>query len=183
MMFVSAKLMAERAGMLDGNEFLGDDQAWCCLSPCGKYRYLLGRQWNEALPILSCTMLNPSKATHERSDRTVDKVLLIARHEGFGGVVVRNLGAFRATDPKEMMAAEDAVGPLNPMALEMVFGPARVMAWGRLSAAAARKLPTWFQEKRRCTHVFQWTDKEPWVGRHPLYLKNATKLIPIEVTP
>lgn len=57
-------------------------------------------------------------------------------------------------------------------------------AWGRIGkATAARLLRTQWRAEHRCTHVFAWTEKAPFVGRHPLYLKNESKLLPIASRP
>jgi hypothetical protein len=75
---------------------------------------------------------------------------------------------------------EDPLGPLNLAVLQHELVETRVGAWGRIPAKIASRLtPTLFGAIRRCTHVFAWTDKAPFVPRHPLYLKNETRLIPI----
>jgi hypothetical protein len=134
--------------------------------------------------MLAVDMLNPSKALHDRSDRTIDKITLIAKQEGYGGLLVRNMGAYRSTEPKVLLECADPVGPLNVEVLAMNLTAARVAAWGRIPPRIASRLhvPMW-RASSRCTHVFQWTDKAPFIGRHPLFLKNATKLIPIEARP
>ncbi len=169
---------------LDGCVTLGDEEAWATLSPCDLYRYLLGRCWDEALPMLGIVMENPSRASHEVSDRTVDKCILIAKQEGFGGVLVRNIAAFRSTYPKDLLECHDPVGPLNCDVLRMPLTETTVSAWGRLAKPIAQRLhvPLWRAESR-CTHVFQWTEKAPFIGRHPLFLKNSTRLMPIESRP
>jgi hypothetical protein len=157
---------------------LGDERAWCVLSRCEEYRYLLGRMWDRSLPMMGVTMLNPSKAMHDRSDRTVDKCVLIAKQEGFGGLLVRNLSAYRSTDPEGLLEPSDPIGHLNLWVLKCELLEVRVGAWGRIPAKIASRLtPTLFGAIRRCTHVFQWTDRPPRVPRHPLYLRNETRLI------
>lgn len=169
---------------LDGCVTLGGEAAWCTLSACGLYRYLLGRCWDPALPMITVTMCNPSRATHEQSDRTVDKVCLIAKQEGFGGIIVKNISAYRSTDPNGMLEPIDPVGPLNLDVLEAPYTDVRVAAWGRIPPKIAARLSRpMFGAQRRCTHVFAWTTTAPFVGRHPLYLPNATKLIPIAGAP
>jgi len=169
---------------LDGCTTLGDETAWATFSPCEAYRYLLGRCWDRSLPMVTVTMWNPSKATHEVLDPTVKKVLLIARAEGFGGVIVKNLSAYRSTDPKGLLIPGDPVGPLNMAVLMDHMTEVRVGAWGRIPMPIARRLQVpMFRAESRCTHVFAWTDVAPFVPRHPLFLKNSTRLIPIERTP
>lgn len=166
---------------LPGLVTLGDEKSWATFSPCDQYRYLLGRCWEKGLPILGVDMMNPSSASHEKPDKTIDKCMLLAKQEGFGGLLVRNISAYRSTDPKALLTCMDPIGPRNREILEMNLTMTRVMAWGRIPGPIAKRLQrTLWRAERRCTHVFQWTDKPPLVGRHPLYLKNATRLIPIE---
>ncbi len=72
------------------------------LSPCEKYRYLLERIWNTELKIINFVMLNPSTATETAADPTATRCETRARRLGYGGFVITNLFAFRATDPKEL---------------------------------------------------------------------------------
>jgi hypothetical protein len=169
---------------LEGCETRGGISAWATFSACGKYRYLLGRCWDLSLPVLSVDMLNPSTATEEVNDPTVSKCVTIAVAEKFGALVVRNLAGYRATDPKELLVCNDPVGPLNRDVLSLGLTDTRVGAWGRIGKRTASRLQTTlWRAERRCTHVFQWTDKAPFVPRHPLFLKNATRLIPIASKP
>ena len=39
------------------------------ISPCGQYRYRLGRLWDESLPVCLWIMLNPSKADADIDDK------------------------------------------------------------------------------------------------------------------
>jgi hypothetical protein len=85
------------------------------ISPCGEYRYLLGRRWSDAAPPLVVGMLNPSKADAEVNDPTVTRLIQRATDLGCGGLVVWNLFAFRATAPADMRAAADPIGDLNDL--------------------------------------------------------------------
>jgi hypothetical protein len=83
------------------------------LSNCGSYRYTLTRKWSGSRPALTFIMLNPSTADGTLDDPTIRRCIGFARARGFGGIQVLNLFAFRATDPRHMMAAHDPVGPNN----------------------------------------------------------------------
>jgi hypothetical protein len=61
--------------------------------------------------------LNPSKADALIDDMTMTIFAERARSLGCGGIDVGNIFAFRATYPKDMMAADDPVGPGNDEAL------------------------------------------------------------------
>lgn len=82
------------------------------ISECGKYRYTLSRHWGDGAHVLFC-LLNPSTADANQEDPTLRRGIGFARQWGFDGVVFVNLFAYRATDPADMLAAEDPVGPEN----------------------------------------------------------------------
>jgi hypothetical protein len=106
-------------------------QSSAILSPCGLYRYVLTRRWDDRLPDLCWVMLNPSKADAERNDPTINRCMAFARALGRGGIRVVNLFAFRATDPADMRKAADPVGPDNDFHLRNEAHDSRViLAWG-----------------------------------------------------
>lgn len=171
---------------LPGAVTLGDRASWATISTCSRFRYALGRTWDPVAgdweaqrPMMHIFMLNPSTADHATDDPTIRKVMHFARQEGCGGVLVRNLDAFRATDASELRTA-----PTSDLNLEVLrvspFFSVRVAAWGALSTrwlrrrlnAAASQVKT-FQSP---LSVFGLTrDGDP---RHPLYLANATRSVP-----
>ncbi|HUR74430.1 MAG TPA: DUF1643 domain-containing protein [Sporichthya sp.] len=100
----------------------------------GPYRYTLWRTWigrpNPAL--CAWVMLNPSTADADVDNPTIRRCVGYAKAWGFGGIVVRNLFALRATDPAELISAADPVGPDNDDWLSSRWdGVERVVvAWG-----------------------------------------------------
>lgn len=82
-------------------------------SPCRKYRYRLAQIWDESIDPLYWLMLNPSTADEVKNDPTVERCERRARMWGYGGSVVLNIFAYRATDPADMRACADPVGPDN----------------------------------------------------------------------
>ncbi len=148
-------------------------------------RYALGRTWAPVADdwegqgaTLNIVMLNPSTGDHTVDDPTVRKVMHFARQEGCGGVLVPNLDAFRATDPREVRAAPRSA--LNLAVLEMPrFFSLRGAAWGslgpkwlrlRLSAPA-----TIAKQYQHALSVFGLTkDGDP---RHPLYVANSARAV------
>jgi hypothetical protein len=80
-----------------------------------RYRYLLIRRWSQRGPTCVCLLLNPSTATAARNDPTVTRCIRLARmpHHGCAALVVVNLFAWRATDPRELARVGDPVGPRN----------------------------------------------------------------------
>jgi hypothetical protein len=110
------------------------------LSACGTYRYQLHRTWDASAPTLAWVMLNPSTADAEVDDPTIRRCIGFARRWHFGGIIVANLFALRATDPRELRAHGDPVGPDNDRTLAEVARDAEalVCAWGANTYAAAR---------------------------------------------
>lgn len=83
------------------------------LSDCGTYRYALMRRWEQGHP-LRFVMLNPSIADATVDDPTIRRCVSFARREGYAALIVLNLYAYRATDPKALLTCgDDPVGPNN----------------------------------------------------------------------
>jgi len=76
--------------------------------------------------------LNPSTADEVTLDQTLATVCRYSRKWGFAEVVMLNLFAFRATDPRDLKQATDPIGPDNDEhLLAQVRGVDRVIAcWG-----------------------------------------------------
>lgn len=95
----------------------------------GDYRYTLTRVWDPTLPVITFVLLNPSTADEAQLDPTLRRCVGFAKREGFGGMLILNLYAFRTKDPKVMMAAPDPIGPDNDRVLANVTGTV-VAGWG-----------------------------------------------------
>jgi len=76
--------------------------------------------------------LNPSTADETNDDPTVRRCINYARDWGYNGLCMTNLFAYRATDPREMMAVDDPVGWENDDTLWRVAVEAGIVvcAWG-----------------------------------------------------
>lgn len=109
------------------------------ISACGQFRYWLVRQWDDSLPCLVFVMLNPSTADANEDDATIRKCMGFARAKGYGGILVVNLYAYRATHPRVLKFNGWQTGPDNGKALSMALELARkqeggehrvICAWG-----------------------------------------------------
>lgn len=69
-----------------------------------RYRYLLSIVWDDALPLCQFVGLNPSTADEMKDDPTVRRCKRFASSFGCGGLIMTNIFAYRATDPKDMIA-------------------------------------------------------------------------------
>lgn len=152
------------------------------LSPCGTWRYWLTRSWDDALAPLVVIGLNPSTADAENDDPTIRRCIAFAKREGAGGLVMLNLFAFRATDPKEMKAvalasAERAIGPENDAHIMAQCAGARVVyAWGAHGKILNRDYRI-HRLIRPLAHSTLCLGKtQAGLPRHPLYLAANTPL-------
>ncbi|MEM9032443.1 MAG: DUF1643 domain-containing protein [Pseudomonadota bacterium] len=101
-------------------------------SDCEQYRYRLRRTWDPGGPDILFVMLNPSTATELRNDPTIERCERRARDSAFGRMTICNLFGWRATDPRDLKAATDPVGPCNDSVLLASAKKAGmvVCAWG-----------------------------------------------------
>ena len=102
-------------------------------SPCRQYRYSLWRHWGD--PVGGYAMfvgLNPSTADETMDDPTIRRCIGFAKAWGYAGLCMTNLFAFRATQPADMKAAADPIGPDNNQTLLRMAQGAGVIvaAWG-----------------------------------------------------
>jgi hypothetical protein len=77
-------------------------------------------------------MLNPSTATEVQNDPTVERCERRARTLGFGAFCVTNIFAWRDTDPRNMKAADDPIGPENDATILKFseWADTVICAWG-----------------------------------------------------
>ncbi|MCB1366310.1 MAG: DUF1643 domain-containing protein [Rhodobacteraceae bacterium] len=110
----------------------GDAHSVAIYSDCERYRYALTRVWQPDGGRVLFVMLNPSTATEVQNDPTVERCERRARALGYGAFQVCNIFAWRATDPRDMRAADDPVGPGNDAAIREAAAWADdiVCAWG-----------------------------------------------------
>ena len=101
-------------------------------SPCELYRYALTRVWDKDGKRVLFIMLNPSKATEQMNDPTVERCERRARALDFGSFRIVNIFALRETDPHLMRKAVDPAGPENYATLveSTAWADTIICAWG-----------------------------------------------------
>ena len=137
-----------------------------------RYRYALTRTWGDG-PKISFVMLNPSTATEVQNDPTVERCERRARAMGYGAFRVVNIFAFRATDPRDMRAAGDPIGPDNDAAILAAADWADMIlcAWGTHGAHLGRGgQVAMMLTDRRLYHLGLTQAGDP---KHPLYIPYA----------
>jgi hypothetical protein len=165
------------------------------LSEDGKYRYRLWREWRGTHDILnwrqidkdwsvplSCVfvMLNPSTADASIDDPTIRRCVGFAKAWRFERLEVVNLFAFRATDPKQLLAlrhSDDPVGVRNQEFVQQAIADAGriVCAWGSHGDHLGQDetMLGWLGA-RQCHALGLTKDGHP---KHPLYLRTDEQLV------
>ena len=152
-----------------------------------KFRYTLTRRWSEE-PMCCFIGLNPSTADAQVEDNTVRRCRIYAQDWGFGGLLMLNLFAFRATNPKEMFKAKmrgvDIIGGERNWyaGLQSTIGrfqPGLVIAaWGIDGGERGFKALECIRSPKGELHVLGWNkDKSP---KHPLYLAKSLRPILVQ---
>lgn len=152
-------------------------QRGAIMSPCGTYRWLIWETWSLD-PFLGMNLLNPSTASHLVDDPTWVRG---RRRAGcstmprYGGLLLWNAFAFRATDPADMKAAVDPVGPLNDQFIDAALDASDrvIVGWGAHGDHLGRDEQV--KARMRAKGVSPYCLKLTKGGQpgHPLYLKEA----------
>lgn len=138
-------------------------------SDCGFYRYHLSRFWDDSAPVLNIIGLNPSTADATHNDPTIRRCIGFAHDNGFGGLYMTNLFAYKATKPTDLFRSGDPVGPENDHWLQQIASSSKTVlfAWGNHG-----------QHKGRDEEVLGYLTNGYCLGinksgspKHPLYVR------------
>ena len=155
-----------------------DSRVTATLSPCDLYRYRLSEIWDPDKPLLAWLMMNPSTADTKFADPTLRKTGTFSRLWGYGGQLVVNVHAYRATYSDWLLRAIDPVGPDNDkVILETALkAKAVVLAYGKppkpLRPRADLVVSALEQAGLELKYLRLSKDGTPY---HPLYLPNNSK--------
>lgn len=153
------------------------------ISSCGQYRYALTREHVDPLTTVRgpamFIMLNPSTADAAHDDPTIRRCKGFASLWGCSGIVVANLYALRATDPRELWKHASPVGPENDAHLQRLVAGAGlvVCAWGAHARPdrvdVVRQILAAAGRRAMCLGV----TKNTGAPRHPLYVPYKQALV------
>jgi hypothetical protein len=145
----------------------------------GTYRYRLTRTWGYSGRHAVWIMLNPSTAEALADDPTIRRCTGFSKAWGLDGLVVVNLFALRATDPRELARHPDPVGPENDRFIQQAIGPCRVVvaAWGASRLAARRGALLRWALTRSCDDVLCLGVAKDGEPRHPLFVRGGQPLV------
>ncbi|WP_366914828.1 DUF1643 domain-containing protein [Hyphomonas sp.] len=147
------------------------------ISACGRYRWSLSRIWGPGIRA-TFILLNPSVADAEIDDPTLRRCIGFAKRENCGGLTVVNLFAFRTSDPKLLLRAEDPEGPENQLHLRMAVEAADMVICGWGAHPVAQKSGQNLVQAFPAI-AFRCLGKSgAGAPRHPLYLKSDAELRP-----
>lgn len=173
-------------GFRQDKELFDDVVCTAAISTCERYRYHLSRQWGVVDDKkLLFIMFNPSTADAFKGDPTITRCIGFAKREGYGGISVVNLYAFRTSKPKELRFAQsggmNVVGPLtDEFLLRAAHGHGHgVCAWGANTQAKdmGRVADVVRLLKRGHCRLHQLgDDTKQGNPRHPLMLRADTPL-------
>jgi hypothetical protein len=146
----------------------------------GNYRYSLKREWDYSNPRKAVfMMLNPSTADDKEEDQTTRKCITFAKNWNCGSLEIVNVFAYRSTDFEELkkLSKDTATGKNNWEFVMNALEDAAiiVVAWGTNVTVHHRNYHE-LEELLKGYRLFcfgQTTEGHP---RHPLYVKNSTKL-------
>lgn len=142
-------------------------------SDCMKYRYELSEVWNPQLPLVMWLLMNPSVASISHADPTLIRTGTFSRSWGYGGQMIANVHAYRITDSKRLIEAEDPIGPDNDSTILSMASRAGIviLAYGippkPLRARAATVVRNLEQIGAKLAYLRKSADGTP---AHPLYL-------------
>jgi hypothetical protein len=161
-----------------------DSTVSALFSDCQRYRYQLREVWNPGRPLVLWLLMNPSVACLDHADPTLRKTGNFSRIWGYGGQLVGNVHAYRATDKNRLLEVDDPVGPENDRWIQEMATQAQtvVLAYGQppkqLRSRGAQVVDLLRHHPRLC-HLRLARDGTPV---HPLYLPFTLRPQPHHLT-
>ncbi len=161
-------------------DLFGDSGA--LFAPCRTWRYLLWRSLGGSGGTYLFLLLNPSTADERVNDPTVARCCTRAFRWGASRLIVANIFAFRATDPRVMKAAPDPIGPDNDQHILAAAAQASriICGWGEHGAhmGRGRAVMTMLQDAGHDLYCLRKNLKSQQPC-HPLYLPYGLPPIPL----
>lgn len=161
-------------------------------SPDERYRYRLMRRWREAGPRALFVMLNPSTATAEKDDPTINRCVGFADALGCGRLDVANVYALRSTEPDLLLVEPEPIGRDNDSRILSAALQADwvICAWGchvsvegptgSPHGGRGDKVATMLLDAGIKLHALRETQKG--FPSHPLFLPGHLRPVPFHPT-
>ena len=143
------------------------------LSADRKYRYILSRTWDETKSTVLFIGLNPSTVDENEDDPTIRRCINFAKSWGYGGILMANLFAYRATNPRELYSEQDPIGSDNDFYIKEYADKSEMIiaCWGNHGRFNNRSQKVYdLIGSLNCLGTNK--NGEP---KHPLYIRSDTK--------
>lgn len=148
-------------------------------SECGQYRYELSEIWDREKSVVLWVLMNPSVACLDYSDPTLRKTGKFARAWGYGGQLIGNVHAYRATDKNRLMEVHDPVGTENDRSILDMAKRAKtvVLAYGHPPKALKNRGQEVVEMliRAHADLYYLQLSKDGVTPCHPLYLNMTLK--------
>lgn len=141
-----------------------------------KYRYSLWRIWDPSKPLVMFIGLNPSTANETDPDPTIESVIRISKHNGYGGFYMMNCWAYIATKPENLKINPTSDKWNNDM-LTVTAGKCKdvVFAWGNFKIVMNHGKDKEFKEMFPTAKTIGLNKNGS--PKHPLFQKGTSKLV------
>jgi hypothetical protein len=144
----------------------------------GRYRYILGRDWEPFGRTIVWIMLNPSIGNEFILESTTAGCMTRAQKWGYAGMIVLNLFALIETDPEKLKRTPEAIGPLNNKVIESINLQAPedsvfIAAWGNHGKHLGRDIEVTNMLNDRDLYCLG-TNKNG-TPRHPLHMSHSIR--------
>ncbi|MTJ93912.1 MAG: DUF1643 domain-containing protein [Desulfovibrio sp.] len=151
-------------------------------SDCGLYRYELSEIWDPRKPLIMWLLMNPSVADTQFRDPTLAKTGKYSFAWGYGGQLIGNVHAYRATNSRQLLSVEDPIGPENDSALDTMASRASivVLAYGKPPNVALRARGPAVAARLQANgaKLFVLGVSDDGAPKHPLYLADSLQPLP-----
>lgn len=138
-----------------------------------KFRYQLTRIWDDTLPIAMCVGLNPSTANADTNDPTINKLIALMKHNGYGGFHMMNLFSLISSKPEALSNHPNPVDKADQYNFNVVqVCDALIFCWGNFKQAQHRA-KKYIQKYPDALCFGKNANGSP---KHPLFLKGTTNL-------
>jgi hypothetical protein len=144
-----------------------------------RYRYLFERRWGSGDAAV-WVLLNPATGDTDRKPRpTLGRCIARSRDWGHGAIKIVNLFAFRATKPRDLLLADDPIGPYgdNYLHEHTADAPRVVAAWGSHGELLGRGRAVASRLPRGTLCLGLTRTLQP---RHPLYVPASRDLMVLD---
>ena len=157
-----------------------DSRITAAFSDCQQYRYQLREIWDPTRPLVLWLLMNPSVACLDNSDPTLRKTGKYARAWGYGGQLVGNVHAYRATDKTRLLEVTDPIGPENDRMILEMAAEARtiVLAYGQPPKARRPRGPQLTRLLSTHPGLSHLRLAKNGTPVHPLYLPDTLQPVP-----